>query len=70
MMKGFFLLAAMLGLTVIGTASTTAATRAPASPASETDFGACRYYCGSHSYTTLAQCSAVCGGPSNCDKIC
>jgi hypothetical protein len=66
MIKRFFLLAAMLGLTTLGTVSATGQVTSPTEP----DFGACRYYCGSHSYTTLAQCSAVCGGPSNCDKIC
>jgi hypothetical protein len=65
MMKGFFLLAALLGITVLGTGS---ATRLPA--ADPPDFGACRYYCGAHSYATIAQCAAACGGAGNCDQIC
>jgi hypothetical protein len=72
MMKGFLLLAAMLGMTVVGTYSATGRepTRDAESSSQPVDFGACRYYCGSHSYATLAQCAAVCGGAGGCDQIC
>ena len=66
MMKRFFLLAAMLGMMTLGTAPATGQESEPQQP----DWGTCRYYCGSTSYSTLAKCAAVCGGPSNCDKIC
>jgi len=66
MMKRFFLLAAMLGMMTLGTAPATGEESAP----TEQDWGACRFYCGSTSYRTLAECAAVCGGPANCDEIC
>jgi hypothetical protein len=37
---------------------------APADP----EFGSCRWYCGSHSYTTQSQCQANCS--SSCEEIC
>jgi hypothetical protein len=37
---------------------------APADPA----FGSCRWYCGSHSYTTQSQCQAHCS--TACEDIC
>jgi len=67
MMKGFFLLAAVLGMMVFGTVSATG--REPV-PKPESDYGACKFYCGSKAYDTLAQCAAVCGGPSECDQVC
>ncbi|HKA89097.1 MAG TPA: hypothetical protein VKE22_15610 [Haliangiales bacterium] len=66
-MKRFFLLAAMLCLTMVGTASAIGRTSPPPSPP---DFGTCKYYCGSTPYNTLAACAAACGGPQNCEDIC
>jgi hypothetical protein len=45
-------------------APTAPAVCAPADP----DFGGCRWYCGSHSYTTQSQCQAHCS--SSCEEIC
>ena len=64
MIKRFFLLAATLGMMTLGTIPATGQESSPTPP----DWGTCRYYCGSHSYSTLAQCAAVCGGASNCDQ--
>jgi hypothetical protein len=32
------------------------------------EFGGCRWYCGSHSYRTAAQCAASCS--TACEEIC
>jgi hypothetical protein len=65
MMKRFFLLAAVLGLTALGTAPATEPEPAPAP-----EWGTCKWYCGSTPYNTLAQCAAAWGGSGNCDEIC
>ena len=65
MMRRFFLLVAALGLTAVGTMSATG--REPSQPP---EWGTCKYYCGSHAYSTLSQCAAACGGPAACDQIC
>lgn len=65
MTKRFFLLAAMLGLMVLGMASAGGQEQPP-----PTDWGTCKWYCGSTPYNTQAQCAAACGGPAACDKIC
>lgn len=79
MMKGIFLFAAMLGMTIAGTYSATAKAATPSemmtpAPAqdeeNEADFGGCKYYCGGNGYTTLAGCAAACGGAAACEKIC
>ena len=38
------------------------------SPVQDPGFGACRWYCGSRSYATQAQCQANCG--FECEQIC
>jgi hypothetical protein len=38
------------------------------SPVPDPGWGACRWYCGSHSYTTQSQCQSHCG--FECDQIC
>ena len=37
-------------------------------PAQDPGFGSCRWYCGSKSYATQAQCQAKCG--FECEQIC
>lgn len=37
-------------------------------PLQDPGFGSCRWYCGSHSYATQAQCQAHCG--FECEQIC
>lgn len=37
-------------------------------PVQDPGFGACRWYCGSKSYATQAQCQATCA--FECDQIC
>ena len=37
-------------------------------PVQDPGWGACRWYCGSKSYATQAQCQANCG--FECDQIC
>lgn len=51
------------------TAPTPPATCSPAMSAPEGDrFGSCRWYCGSKSYSTAAQCAANCR--VECEEIC
>jgi len=38
------------------------------SPAPDPEWGGCRWYCGSKSYATRAQCQAQCS--SQCEDIC
>ncbi len=65
-MKKFLLLSAMLGLMGIGMGS--AMSQEPPKP---DEFGGCRWYCGNgKNYRTLGECSAACGGASNCDEVC
>ena len=70
----FVLAFAMVGSGVAPTAAapTTPSVSAPSAldmsaPASD-DFGACRWYCGSQSYRTAAQCDANCS--FECEDIC
>lgn len=37
-------------------------------PPADPEFGGCRWYCGSHSYTTRTQCQANCA--TQCEDIC
>jgi hypothetical protein len=52
--------------------STTPSVTVPAAPASfmpaEPEWGGCRWYCGSKSYATAAQCAANCS--FTCEPIC
>ena len=61
---------ALLALVCLFLASTSAPS---ASAAPSTDdvpqFGACRWYCGSKSFTTKAACTAVCTNDF-CEQIC
>lgn len=74
-MKKFMLAtAALVGLFLVstGTLGTPAATAArPAASAARPapQFGSCRWYCGSRSFTTRATCQAAC--PTDfCEQIC
>ncbi len=53
-------------------APTTPSVTAPSAPAmtlpADPGWGACRWYCGSKSYTTASECAAKC--PVECDEIC
>ncbi|TMQ07789.1 MAG: hypothetical protein E6J90_42440 [Deltaproteobacteria bacterium] len=52
-----------------GTAPAAAAPSTPAATApTPPHFGACRWYCGSKSFTTASACAAAC--PFECDEIC
>jgi len=46
--------------------STTPSVTSPAAP--DPGWGSCRWYCGSKSYTTAAQCAANCS--FTCEQIC
>ena len=64
----------------MGGSPTTPAASAPAAPSltepiapdlytpAEPEFGGCRWYCGSRSYTTRSQCQANC--TTTCEDIC
>ena len=57
--------------TVPTAASTTPSVSAPTAPAmspNDPGWGTCRWYCGSKSYPTAAQCAANCSFP--CEDIC
>jgi len=68
------LVIAMGGSGSVPTAATSTApsVTAPTAPAfgapTQPDWGGCRYYCGSKSYLTAAQCAANCS--STCEVIC
>lgn len=64
-MKRFLLLSAMLGLMGLGMGS------AMSQPTQPEEIGSCRWYCDDgRNYRTLGECSAACGDPSSCDKVC
>ena len=64
-MKRFLLLSAMLGLMGFGMSS------AMSQPTQPDEIGSCRWYCDDgKNYRTLGECSAACGAPSSCDKVC
>jgi hypothetical protein len=50
------------------TPSVTAPTAPDLCAPPDPEFGSCRWYCGSHSYTTQSQCQAHCS--SSCEEIC
>ena len=64
----------------MGGSATTPTAAAPAAPAltapdapavcapADPEFGGCRWYCGSKSYTTQSQCQANCR--TTCEEIC
>lgn len=57
------------GTVPTATASTTPSLTAPAMGApTDPGWGACRWYCGSKSYATAAQCDANCS--EECEVIC
>jgi hypothetical protein len=69
----------MIAMGGSGTAPTAAAPMTPSvsaptapamcePPVQDPGFGACRWYCGSHSYATQALCQAHCG--FECEQIC
>jgi len=64
LMAALFLIS--LGAIATGSQAASQTSRPPAPSAPQ--FGSCRWYCGSKSYTTQAACQAVC--TSECDLIC
>ena len=40
----------------------------PSVTSPQPEFGSCRWYCGSRSYTSASQCAAQC--QTECDEIC
>jgi len=60
----------MIAMDGSGTAPTAATTAPSVSAPAPTDpgWGGCRWYCGSRSYSTAAQCAAVCSVA--CEQIC
>jgi len=69
----FVLMIAMAGSATVPTvASTVPSVSAPTAPdlslPTDTGWGSCRWYCGSKSYSTAAQCAAHCSVP--CEDIC